>query len=112
MVCSFILPLCKKYGLVHLSQLLSEVFTGQCSVQGESFSQFSDVLHVKILRVLLQVIFPEVNAEFGSLVRLVVAVDSSHGVSAGHLYTGNLSVDIFKALEECGIIYFTLSHVI
>lgn len=112
MVSGLILPLSKQYGFVNLRQLLSEMLTGESSIHWETFGELGDVLHVKPLGILLQVIFPVVNAELCSLIWSIVAVDSSHGMSTGHLDTGDFSVDIFEALKQSRVVDVALGNVV
>ena len=81
-------------------------------VHEESFGQLCDVLHVKPLGVLLQVVFPEVHAILGAQVQPVVPVDATHGVSTCHRHTRNLSIDLLEALNQSGIMNIALSTMI
>jgi hypothetical protein len=112
MISGFVLPLSKQNRFVYLSQFLSKMISWQSSIHRESFSKLSNVLNMKILRVLLQMIFPEVYAKLGALVRPIVAINTSHSMSACHFDTCDFSVYIFKPLEECRVVYVTLGHMI
>ena len=112
MVRRLVFPLCKQHWLMNLGKLLFEVVSGESSVQGETLAELSDVLDVQPLGILLQMVFPVVDTELGTLIGPVVAVNTAHGVSAGHLNACDFSVYIFETLKKGGVIDLALRHVI
>lgn len=63
-----ILPFGKQHWLMDFSKLGAEVVSCEGTVQRESLGEFYDVLNVQVLRVLLDMFFPEVNAIRATLI--------------------------------------------
>jgi len=97
---------------VHFIKLLSKVASREGAIQGETLHQFNYILNVEALGVSLKVVLPVVNSILGPLVRSIIAIHAAHGVSRGHFNTRYLSINVFEAFEESGIVNITLGHVI
>lgn len=57
-------------------------------------------------------LLPEVKTVLGALVRPVITIDATHGVSGSHLCTRYLSIGSFETLKYSRVIDIVLCHVI
>ena len=84
----------------------------QLPVGSESLAQFNYLMSAHVINVILHFGRPEVYAELGALVRLIVCPEASKGDSSCHHVATCRSIVLFKLLKDARIKDASLGHVI